>query len=472
LNSQRVLRWRLYIEEFGPKFHYVKGPDNVLADAFSRVPTKHSEILQHRLNLPATNGNDSFYSLLEEEELLDCFLNHPSPYDTQNPLDLNDLAMRQMTDLDLIQAQQDFPLNYQMQQVHGVNVLCFIPGPNEPWKIAIPTASLTEVIRWFHQYLNHAGSTRLFNTINNHYWHPHLRRQVNDFVSKCDTCQRYKLIGRSYGKLPELQATVAPWTEVAVDLIGPWIVDLGNNQFVTFMALTMIDPVTGLAELVRINNKTSEHIAMLFENEWLARYPRPECCIHDNGGEFTGWAFQRILQLNQIKDVPTTVKNPQSNAICERMHQTVGNVLRTLLHVHRPTNVQQITELVDTALSTTMHAIRSTVHNTLQMSPGAVVFNRNMLLNIPLIADLHQIHARRQLLINEDLRRANNARLSHDYQVNEMVMIKEPDPSKMEAKSRGPFQIVRVHANGTVTLQTKPNVTERINIRRIKPYRS
>ncbi len=25
-------------------------------------------------------------------------------------------------------------------------------------------------------------------------------------------------------------------------------------------------------------------------------------------------------------------KNPQSNAVCERMHQTVGNVLRTLLH--------------------------------------------------------------------------------------------------------------------------------------------
>ena len=63
-----------------------------------------------------------------------------------------------------------------------------------------------------------------------------------------------------------------------------------------------------------INNKTSAHISMLFENNWLARYPRPSRCIHDNGGEFTGAAFFYMLRANCIKDVTTTVKNPQANA--------------------------------------------------------------------------------------------------------------------------------------------------------------
>ena len=48
-------------------------------------------------------------------------------------------------------------------------------------------------------------------------------------------------------------------------------------------------------EAIRIKDKTSEHIAEQFANCWLARYPRPLKCIHDNGGEFIGWNFQELL---------------------------------------------------------------------------------------------------------------------------------------------------------------------------------
>ena len=36
-NTERVMRWRLLLEEFGPKLVYIKGEDNIVADALSRM---------------------------------------------------------------------------------------------------------------------------------------------------------------------------------------------------------------------------------------------------------------------------------------------------------------------------------------------------------------------------------------------------------------------------------------------------
>ena len=36
-NSDRVMRWRLYIEEYSPDLTYIKGEANVVADALSRL---------------------------------------------------------------------------------------------------------------------------------------------------------------------------------------------------------------------------------------------------------------------------------------------------------------------------------------------------------------------------------------------------------------------------------------------------
>jgi hypothetical protein len=49
--------------------------------------------------------------------------------------------------------------------------------------------------------------------------------------------------------------------------------------------------------------------------------------------------------------------NPQSTAICEQMHQTVGNVLQTLVHTNPPQNVAQALHRIDDALPTIMHAM-------------------------------------------------------------------------------------------------------------------
>jgi hypothetical protein len=168
-----------------------------------------------------------------------------------------------------------------------------------------------------------------------------------------------------------------------VDLIGPWVLQVHGNPY-EFDALTVINTVTNLVELIRVDKKTSDIVARKYAQCWLSCYPWPQRCVHDPGGEFK---FQTLLQDCHIRDVCTSAKNPQSNAICKRMHQTVGNVLRTLLHGEPPQNIADAKEFVDKALSIAMHAMRAGIHSTLGSSPGSLVFNMDMFLNIPLIAD-------------------------------------------------------------------------------------
>ncbi len=75
-----------------------------------------------------------------------------------------------------------------------------------------------------------------------------------------------------------------------------------------------------------------------------------------------------------IKDVCSTSKNLQSNAICERMHQTVTYVLRTLIHTNPPQNMTQARDIIVDALATAMHAMQTTVATTLGSTLGALAF--------------------------------------------------------------------------------------------------
>jgi hypothetical protein len=94
----------------------------------------------------------------------------------------------------------------------------------------------------------------------------------------------------------------------------------------------------------------------------------------------------------------------------------------------------------------------------------------HMVLDLPVIADLISIRNRRQVLIDDNLRRQNLKRRSFDYQVGQDVLVKTVNPAKLETRAHGPYQVLQVHTNGNVTIQRAPNVLERINIRRVVPY--
>jgi hypothetical protein len=170
------------------------------------------------------------------------------------------------------------------------------------------------------------------------------------------------------------------------------------------MALTIIDPTTSWFEVVElpfvhqlktitvngkessnieeIFDKTSECIAWLVNKTWLSGYLRSCYIIYNNGSEFK-LNFEYLCVTYGIKRKPTTIKNPQANAILECLHQVLVQVLCTSkLDMAKTIILNEVNVILDNAA----WAIRSTYHTVLKASPGAAIFGCNMLFDIPFIA--------------------------------------------------------------------------------------
>jgi hypothetical protein len=106
------------------------------------------------------------------------------------------------------------------------------------------------------------------------------------------------------------------------------------------------------------------------------------------------------------------------------MHQTITNVLRTLVHTNPPQNMTQARDIIDDALATMMHAMQTTIATTLGSTPGALAFAQYMFSNVPLIADWQAIARNCEHHVNENLRHANRKRHKYDYAQGQQVLKK------------------------------------------------
>ena len=127
--------------------------------------------------------------------------------------------------------------------------------------------------------------------------------------------------------------------------------------------------------------------------------------------------------------------------------------------------------LIDDALSTAQHDMRTSVYTTLGSSPGALVFSRDMFLNVPLLVDWHALTQKREHLINYQLMRQNAQYWTYDYTINQKALKKVHNPTKLGIRTNDQYKVKQVHVNGTLTIQVRPGVTEQINIRQIIPYK-
>ena len=153
-----------------------------------------------------------------------------------------------------------------------------------------------------------------------------------------------------------------------------------------------------------------------------------------------------------------------TNVIIERIHKTIGNIIRTF----------DVSNIVNNdpwsgVLAATMFAVRATYHTTLKASPMQLVFGRDAILNIKHVADWEHIWQHKQLRINHNNKQENMWRNNHQYKIGDKILVKRKKNSKHELEFMGPFPFTKINDNGTVRFQ-KGIINDAVNIRRIKSF--
>ena len=401
-----MLRWRLILEEFGPELVYLPGQNNAAADALSRLETLPSS------SLPPSEVAES-YGLKKEDLPDDAF-----------PLTYKLIMEHQLLDQSLMRA---------AEYKDGYDLTIFRGGGKKRTlitkygKIVMPKTLQKRCVNWYHESLCHPGMTRTEQTIRQHFTWKNLRGDVERVCKTCSVCQKSKRKTIKYGKIPVKSAEAEPWETLCVDLIGPYnIKHKKSKKDIILHAVTMIDPATGWFEIQQIPNKESHTVAEVVEQTWLSRYPWPTQIILDRGSEFMRDFTRMMTEDYGVKKKPITARNPQANSIIERVHQTIGQMIRTM----EVQNLENVDNPFKGILSAICFAIRATVHTTLQASPSQLVFGRDHILNIKYVADWKRIRENKQRIIDKNNKLENDKRKEYQYVVGQKVLIKTEQSRK------------------------------------------
>ena len=199
--SDRVYRWRLLLEEYGPEILYIKGIDNTVADAISRLDynpelnrhaddEKMSEETKWNNFLTLFNHykTDSDENNNYKHNYSQVFANNQSD-DKIYPLTVAEIADAQRSDpkWKIFFKEDDPKGKIRSVIIDETEVLVYTQS-----RLVIPQVLRTRAVQWYHHYLQHPGISRLEETLVAVMFWPGLRADVRRHVKSCKRCQLEK----------------------------------------------------------------------------------------------------------------------------------------------------------------------------------------------------------------------------------------------------------------------------------------
>ena len=452
--SNRQRRWLEFLSQFNLNIKYIKGKENVVADALSRLSINTITTLQP---LP------EFYSKLKASY-------------TQNPLCLKVLAGEGHSDYTLIDE-----IIYKLDNGRK---LMFIPS----------SELQTQILSIYHDNVTagHPGQNRTYKAIKKLYYWPGIKQSVSDYVQTCTICQTHKTTAKkSAGLLQPLPIPKQKWECITMD----FITNLPKTADGFDAILTVVDKLSKLTHFIpTTTNVTAPQVAALVMDNIIKLHGVPKSIISDRDPKFTSLFWKSLLQGLNITSLMSTSHHPQTDGQSERANQTIETMLRCYCSANQKTWKQYLAPLE--------LAYNSSVNTSTQETPFFLNYGFQPLLPGSLLHPLIEHPESATFLASfstslqqakEYLARSTNRMKQYadlqrrplSFAINDMVMLSTqylnlslPDTvSKFNAKKTGPFRIIAIINPVAYKLELSPSlvnsgVHDVFHVSLLSPYHS
>ena len=463
----KIARWLLKLEQYDYVVAHKPGSQMVHADALSRAPVDFVRI-----------------EMLNEAEI--------SVLQVEDP-DIG-VALRWIQDNDKEALLPD-DASESLQVLYNIRKTMFVINNvlYREWRgsdgirrlqVVLPLKLRKEILEKAHANVGHMSTAKTFGVIQSNYYWPGFYADVDEFCKSCDICHRTKVVPRPRWPMQPLPVIPIPFYMVGVDIVGPLKCTRQGNKYI----LVAIDYYTKYTEAIAMKNQEAETVVRALE-DIFSRHGLPGVLLTDQGANFQSKLVKSMCQMFNIDQRRTTAYHPQTNGLCERFNQTLKALLRA--------RVNKDQDNWDEELPNVLLSYRIAKQETTGISPFELLYGRQARLSFsacPSDGLSIPTHGPGKYLENlrvrqEELRTAVSTRLekaqerqkrgydtryksvkADEFQVGDLVLLRDHRARGLSQKYKGPFQIVKV-MNGTYEIQSlHDNKCKIVNHNALKYY--